>query len=111
MDERPWRAVQHDLLGTMRRVLLDEYARQNALRPGAVHDPFDFRLTRGETSGAILGVQYETAEVAKAVVDNARHFARERLAPLPRLADRPLDAKPSTTNVLLSRYPTLPDRG
>ena len=65
MRERPWRAVQHDLLGTVRRVLLDEYARQNALRPGTVHDPFDFRLTRGETSGAILRVQYETAEVAK----------------------------------------------
>ena len=46
-----------------------------------IHDPFDFRLTRGETSVAILRVQYETAEVAKAVVDNARHFARERLAP------------------------------
>jgi hypothetical protein len=60
--ERPWRAVQHDLLGTVRRVLLDEYARQNALRPGAVHDPFDFRLTRGETSGAILRVQLDSSQ-------------------------------------------------
>jgi hypothetical protein len=56
MHERPWWAVQHNLLGTVRRVRLDEYARQNALRAGAVQDPFDFRLTRGETSGAILRV-------------------------------------------------------
>jgi hypothetical protein len=46
-------------------------------------------LTRGETSGAILRLQYEPAEVAKAVVDNARHFIRKCLAPLSRLADRP----------------------
>ena len=25
MRERPWRAVQHDLLGTVRRVLLDAF--------------------------------------------------------------------------------------
>src|ERR1700722_12558625 len=71
MHERPWRAVQHDLLGTVRRVLLDEDACQNALRPGAVHDPFDFRFARREPLRAVLRVQYETAEVAKAVVDNA----------------------------------------
>src|ERR1017187_4411732 len=77
MHERPWRIVQHDLRGAVRRVPFYEHARQNALRPGAVHDPFNFRLTRGEASGAILRVQDESAEVAKTVVDKTHHFAGE----------------------------------
>ena len=67
MSERPWRTVQHDLLGAVRRMPFDEHARQNSLRPGAVHDPFDFRITRGEASGAIFRVQDESTEVAETV--------------------------------------------
>src|SRR5450631_2748196 len=96
MHERPWRTVQHDLLGAVWRVPFDEHARQNALRPGAVHDPFGFRLTGGEASGAILRVQDESAEVAKTVVDKIHHFAGECQALLFRLANslpRPVAAQ------------------
>ena len=94
LHERPWRTVQHDLLGAVRRVPFDEDARQNALRPGAVHDPFDFRLTRGEASGPILRVQDESAEIAETVMaqripdspdPNAqKHLMRIRRRPLTR---------------------------
>src|ERR1700733_3142977 len=96
MSERPWRAVQHDFLGAVRRMPFDGHAGQNALRPGTAHDPFDFRLTRGEAPGAIFGVQDESAEVAETVEGKTHHLAGECQALSFRLANglpRPVAAQ------------------
>src|SRR5579863_2478266 len=96
MSERPWRTVQHDLLGAVRCMPFDEDAGQNALRPGAVRDPFDFGLTRGESPVAIVRVQDESAEVAETVEGKTHHLAGECPALLFRLANdlpRPVAAQ------------------